>query len=130
MASSECQYSLGSRDRCLERSVRRHARTRLGCHMEDVRAFEVGEVECLDVAGVQCHRRVPGDVGRSLGETMWISGQHDCLGAQVQSVVRLEEALQHPAAKETRPASHEQSTCAQVLPNALSVLQDVLEILI
>ena len=87
MASSECQYSLGSRDRCLERGVRRHARTRLGCHMEDVRAFEVGEVECLDVAGVQCHRRVPGDVWRSLGETIWISGEHDCFGAQVQIVV-------------------------------------------
>jgi hypothetical protein len=77
---------------------------------------------------VQRDRNVPGDMGGGVGETTRIAGQHDGFGAQAQLVVGPQEALQHPPAEEACAAGHEQPTAAQLMPEALGVLQDVVQV--
>ncbi len=88
----------------------------------------VGAVERPDVARVQRHGRVPGDMRRGSANRRGSRVSTMALGAQTQLVVRPEEALQHPAAEEPGAAGHEQATAAQVVPEALGVLQDVVQV--
>ena len=96
--------------------------------MEDVGEVDRRIVERPDVAGVQSHGAVPDDVWGDIGEASRVPGQQDGLGPEAQLIVRLEEALQHPASEEAGAARHEQPATAEVLPEALGVLQDVLQV--
>ena len=57
-----------------------------------------------------------------------IAGEHDRLGAKTQLVVRAQEALEHPPTEEAGASGDEQTLAAQVLPEALGVLQDMVQV--
>ena len=118
------------RDGRLERCARRHAGARLGRHVKHVGALGGRKLERADIAGVQSHGRVLGNMRRGFGKVTRIARQQRHLGAEAEIVVRSQETFHHPAAEEPGSARHEQPTSVEVLPEALGVLQDVPKVLL
>jgi hypothetical protein len=96
--------------------------------MNHVRKPARRELERANVPHVQPDGGVARQVRRLLRERLWVSCQHHRLGAQTKPVVCPGEALQQPAAEEARAARDEDALAAQLIPQALGVGQDVIEV--
>ena len=94
----------------------RHAR--VGRRVDDVRERTIAEHERTHVAFMQRQRRMQREVRNLLLERLPISRQRHNRRVELQPVVRPQQGLEQPAAKEPRSSRDEEARTAKVVPQS------------